>query len=159
MTFKELGLDEHIVKAVEELGFEKPSPIQEESIPLLITGDKDYVGLAQTGTGKTAAFGLPMIQQIDTNSKAIQGMILCPTRELCLQITNELKLYAKHTKGIKVVAVYGGASISDQIREIKSGVNIMVGTPGRTIDLMERRVLKFDEVKTVVHNCFNFVKF
>ena len=150
MTFKELGLDEHIVKAVEELGFEKPSPIQEESIPLLITGDKDYVGLAQTGTGKTAAFGLPMIQQIDTNSKAIQGMILCPTRELCLQITNELKLYAKHTKGIKVVAVYGGASISDQIREIKSGVNIMVGTPGRTIDLMERRVLKFDEVKTVV---------
>ena len=81
MTFKELGLDEHIVKAVEELGFEKPSPIQEESIPLLITGDKDYVGLAQTGTGKTAAFGLPMIQQIDTNSKAIQGMILCPTRE------------------------------------------------------------------------------
>ncbi|MBQ21470.1 MAG: ATP-dependent RNA helicase [Flavobacteriales bacterium] len=150
MTFKELGLDEYIVKAVEELGFEKPSPIQEESIPLLITGDKDYVGLAQTGTGKTAAFGLPMIQQIDTNSKAIQGMILCPTRELCLQITNELKLYAKHTKGIKVVAVYGGASISDQIREIKSGVNIMVGTPGRTIDLMERRVLKFDEVKTVV---------
>lgn len=150
MTFKELGLDEHIVKAVEELGFEKPSPIQEESIPLLITGDKDYVGLAQTGTGKTAAFGLPMIQQIDTNSKAIQGMILCPTRELCLQITNELKLYAKHTKGVKVVAVYGGASISDQIREIKSGVNIMVGTPGRTIDLMERRVLKFDEVKTVV---------
>lgn len=150
MTFKELGLDEHIVKAVEELGFEKPSPIQEESIPLLITGDKDYVGLAQTGTGKTAAFGLPMIQQIDTSSKSIQGMILCPTRELCLQITNELKLYAKHTKGVKVVAVYGGASISDQIREIKSGVNIMVGTPGRTIDLMERRVLKFDEVKTVV---------
>jgi ATP-dependent RNA helicase DeaD len=150
MTFKELGLDENIIKAVDELGFEKPSPIQEQSIPLLLTGDRDYVGLAQTGTGKTAAFGLPMIQQIDAQSKNIQGMILCPTRELCLQITNELKLYSKHTKGIKVVAVYGGASISEQIREIKSGVNIIVGTPGRTIDLMERKVLKFDDVKIVV---------
>lgn len=150
MTFKELGLDKNIIRAVEELGFETPSPIQQESIPALLPGDRDYVGLAQTGTGKTAAFGLPLIQQIDTEYRAIQGIILCPTRELCLQITKELKAYAKYTEGIKIVAVYGGASITEQIREIKGGINIMVGTPGRTIDLMDRKVLKFDAVSTVV---------
>jgi len=150
MTFKELGLNDNIVKSVTELGFETPSPIQEKSIPVLLEGDRDYVGLAQTGTGKTAAFGLPMIQRIDTDYRAIQALILCPTRELCLQITKEITSYSKHSEGVKVIAVYGGASISDQIRGIKKGVNIIVGTPGRTIDLMQRKVLKFDTVSTVV---------
>ncbi len=150
MTFKELGLDNNIIKSITELGFETPSPIQEKSIPVLLDTDRDYVGLAQTGTGKTAAFGLPMIQRIDTSYRAIQALILCPTRELCLQITNELTSYSKYVEGVNVVAVYGGASISDQIRQIKKGVNIIVGTPGRTIDLMDRKVLNFDTVSTVV---------
>lgn len=150
MTFKELGLDEALIKAVEALGFETPSPIQEKTIPVLLEGNRDYVGLAQTGTGKTAAFGLPLIQQIDVEYRAIQGLILCPTRELCLQITKEMKSYAKYKEGVNIVAVYGGANISDQIRDIKKGANIIVGTPGRTIDLMGRKVLKFDTVSTVV---------
>ena len=150
MTFEELGLSSDILKAVSEIGFETPSEIQEKSIPVLLESDKDYVGLAQTGTGKTAAFGLPMIQQIDTDFRAIQGLILCPTRELCLQIAKELASYSKYSDGVKVVAVYGGASISDQIRDIKKGANIIVGTPGRTIDLINRRALKFDQVSKVV---------
>ncbi len=150
MTFKELGLDKNLIKAVEDMGFETPSPIQEKSIPLLLAGDSDYVGLAQTGTGKTAAFGLPLLQQIDIDFRAIQGLILCPTRELCLQITKELKAYSKYMEGINIVAVYGGASITDQIRDIKKGANIIVGTPGRTIDLMGRKVLKFNAVSTVI---------
>ena len=150
MTFKELDLNTNILRAVEELGFEKPSEIQEKAIPTLLTSEKDLVGLAQTGTGKTAAFGLPLIQNIDTEFRAIQGLILCTTRELCMQITKELQSYAKYSEGVKIVAVYGGASISDQIRQIKKGVNIIVGTPGRTIDLMERKVMKFDTVSTVV---------
>ncbi|MCO6500117.1 MAG: DEAD/DEAH box helicase [Vicingus serpentipes] len=150
MTFKELDLNANILRAVEELGFEKPSEIQEKAIPTLLTSERDLVGLAQTGTGKTAAFGLPLIQNIDTEFRAIQGLILCPTRELCMQITKELQAYAKYSEGVKIVAVYGGAAISDQIRQIKKGVNIIVGTPGRTIDLMERKVMKFDTVSTVV---------
>lgn len=150
MTFNELGLKDEILSSLNELGFEKPTPIQEKSIPVLLNDNRDYVGLAQTGTGKTAAFGLPLIQSIDINQRAIQGLILCPTRELCLQITNELENYSKHVKGVKVVAVYGGASITDQIRKIKKGVNIVVGTPGRTIDLINRKVLSFDKVSTLV---------
>ena len=150
MTFKELGLDDNIVRSVTDLGFETPSEIQEKAIPQLLTSDTDLVGLAQTGTGKTAAFGLPMIQKIDPTYRAIQGLILCPTRELCLQITKEMTAYSKHSEGVRVTAVYGGASISDQIRDIKKGANIIVGTPGRTIDLMQRKVLKFDTVSTVV---------
>jgi len=150
MTFKELGLDDLLIKAVEDLGFENPSPIQEKSIPHLLEGTRDYVGLAQTGTGKTAAFGLPLLQHIDTEYRAIQGLILCPTRELCLQITKELKAYSKYMNGVNIVAVYGGANISEQIRDIKKGANIIVGTPGRTIDLMERKVLKFDTVSRVI---------
>ena len=150
MTFEELGLSSEILKAVSEIGFEKPSEIQEKSIPVLLESDKDYVGLAQTGTGKTAAFGLPLIESIETDFRAIQGLILCPTRELCLQIAKELKSYSKYSKGVKVVAVYGGANISEQIREIKKGANIIVGTPGRTIDLINRKALKFDEVSRVV---------
>lgn len=150
MTFEELGLSSNILKAVSEIGFEKPSEIQEKSIPVLLESDKDYVGLAQTGTGKTAAFGLPLIESIETDFRAIQGLILCPTRELCLQIAKELKSYSKYSDGVKVVAVYGGASISDQIRDIKKGANIIVGTPGRTIDLINRRALKFDQVSRVI---------
>ncbi|NQX99185.1 MAG: DEAD/DEAH box helicase, partial [Flavobacteriales bacterium] len=129
---------------------EKPSEIQEKSIPDLLTTERDYVGLAQTGTGKTAAFGLPMIQNIDTDFRAIQGLILCPTRELCIQIAREMTSYAKYSDGVKIVAVYGGASIQDQIRAIKAGANIIVGTPGRTIDLIGRKALKFDSVSKVV---------
>jgi ATP-dependent RNA helicase DeaD len=150
MTFEELGLSSDILKAVSEIGFEKPSEIQEKSIPVLLDSERDYVGLAQTGTGKTAAFGLPMIEQIDPDFRAIQGLILCPTRELCLQIAKELTAYSKYSKGVNVVAVYGGASISDQIRAIKKGANIIVGTPGRTIDLIGRKALKFDTVSKVV---------
>jgi len=150
MTFKELNLNNNLLRAVEELGFEKPSEIQEKAIPTLLTSERDLVGLAQTGTGKTAAFGLPLIQNIDPEYREIQGLILCPTRELCMQITKELQSYAKYSEGVKIVAVYGGAAISDQIRQIKKGVNIIVGTPGRTIDLMERKVIKFDTVSTVV---------
>lgn len=150
MTFKDLGLGNEILKAIKEIGFEQPSEIQEKSIPVLLETEKDYVGLAQTGTGKTAAFGLPMIEQIDTDYRAIQSLILCPTRELCLQIAKELEAYSKYSQGVKVVAVYGGASISDQIRTIKKGVNIVVGTPGRTIDLINRKALNFDSVSKVV---------
>lgn len=150
MTFKELGLNDLLIKAVGDLGFENPSPIQEKSIPQLLEGNRDYVGLAQTGTGKTAAFGLPLLQHIDTEYRAIQGLILCPTRELCLQITKELKAYSKYMNGVNIVAVYGGANISEQIRDIKKGANIIVGTPGRTIDLMERKVLRFDTVSRVI---------
>ena len=150
MTFNDLGLSAEVLKAVTALGFEKPSEIQEKSIPQLLTTERDYVGLAQTGTGKTAAFGIPMIEQIDTSYKAIQGLVLCPTRELCIQIAREMTAYSKFSDGVKVVAVYGGASIQDQIRAIKSGANIIIGTPGRTIDLIGRKALKFDSVSKVV---------
>jgi ATP-dependent RNA helicase DeaD len=150
MTFKDLGLSNELLKAVTEMGFENPSEIQEKSIPTLLDTEKDYIGLAQTGTGKTAAFGLPMIQQVDTEYKAIQALILCPTRELCIQIAKEMTQYAKYANGVNIVAVYGGASISDQIRAIKKGANIIVGTPGRTIDLIDRKALKFDSVSKVV---------
>ncbi len=150
MTFKDLGLSEELLKAVTAMGFEKPSEIQEKSIPPLLDTERDYVGLAQTGTGKTAAFGLPMIQQIDVDYRAIQGLILCPTRELCIQIAKEMTQYSKYSEGVNIVAVYGGASISDQVRAIKSGANIIVGTPGRTLDLIGRKALKFDSVSKVV---------
>jgi len=150
MTFKDLGLSEELLKAVTVMGFENPSEIQEKSIPDLLNTERDYVGLAQTGTGKTAAFGLPMIQQIDTDYRAIQGLVLCPTRELCIQIAKEMSAYAKYSDGVKIVAVYGGASISDQIRAIKNGANIIIGTPGRTLDLIARKALKFDSVSKVV---------
>ena len=149
-TFKDLGLNSDLLRAVEAMGFEKPSEIQEKAIPELLSSERDLVGLAQTGTGKTAAFGLPLIQSIENDMNGIQGLILCPTRELCLQIAKEMTAYAKFSDGVKVVAVYGGAAISDQIRQIKRGANIIVGTPGRTIDLMERKVLNFGTVSTVV---------
>ena len=136
--FEQLGLSESLLKAILDLGFENPSEVQEKAIPLLLEKDTDMVALAQTGTGKTAAFGFPVIQKIDANNRNTQALILSPTRELCLQITNELKNYSKYEKGINVVAVYGGASITEQARDIKRGAQIIVATPGRMQDMINR---------------------
>ncbi len=141
MTFDQLGLNEPLLQAIADMGFETPSAIQEKAIPTLLTEERDLVALAQTGTGKTAAFGFPLLQHIDANSKTTQGLIIAPTRELCLQITNEMKLYAKHVKGVRVVAVYGGANINEQAREISRGAQIIVATPGRMQDMMRRRLV------------------
>ena len=149
-TFEELGLQEKLLKAVDELGFTQPTPIQQKAIPVLLSGTKDLIGLAQTGTGKTAAFGLPLLQLIDIKEKYPQALIICPTRELCLQIVNELEQFKKHLPGVHVVAVYGGSSISMQIRDIRRGVQIVVATPGRLIDLIERKAVNLEAIKYVV---------
>ena len=149
-AFEALGLNEQLVKAVTDLGFEKPSEIQEKAIPVLLSGTTDFIGLAQTGTGKTAAFGLPLIQLIDGAQRHPQALIVCPTRELCLQITNDLEKFTKHTKGVYTEAVYGGASIMMQIRNLKRGVHIVIATPGRLIDLIERKAIDLQKVKYVV---------
>jgi len=148
--FIELGIRHDIVNAISELGFENPTPIQEQSIPVLLTGSNDFVGLAQTGTGKTAAFGLPLLELLDFEENYPQALILCPTRELCLQITNDIKNYAKKMGNVQVVAVYGGASISDQLRQIRRGVQIVVATPGRMLDIINRKAIDFSKVKFVV---------
>ena len=148
--FIELGIRHDIVNAISELGFENPTPIQEQSIPVLLTGSNDFVGLAQTGTGKTAAFGLPLLELLDFEENYPQALILCPTRELCLQITNDLNNYAKNMPQVHVVAVYGGASISDQLRQIKRGVQIVVATPGRMLDIINRKAIDFSQVRFVV---------
>jgi ATP-dependent RNA helicase DeaD len=148
--FIQLGIRHDIVNAISELGFENPTPIQEQSIPVLLTGSNDFVGLAQTGTGKTAAFGLPLLELLDFEENHPQALILCPTRELCLQITNDLKNYAKNMRNVHVVAVYGGASISDQLREIRRGVQIVVATPGRMLDIINRKAIDFSQVRYVV---------
>ncbi|MBX2846389.1 MAG: DEAD/DEAH box helicase [Saprospiraceae bacterium] len=150
MTFKETGLKPEIISAISELGFETPTPIQQETIPFILGSTQDLVALAQTGTGKTAAFGLPMLNQIDTDSKATQALILCPTRELCLQIANDLESYLTKTKGVFVQAVYGGTPISNQIRALKKGVQVVVGTPGRTLDLIKRKVLKVNHIQWAI---------
>lgn len=150
MTFKELGLNDALMKAIEDLGFENPTPIQLQTIPLLKSKNTDLVALAQTGTGKTAAFGLPILNALDTNTKDTQALILSPTRELCVQITNDLKKYAKYYKGLMITSVYGGASIVNQMRDIKQGSQIIVATPGRLVDLIERRAVKLSTVKTIV---------
>lgn len=150
ITFEELGLDERLVQAISEMGFVNPTPIQEKAIPVLINGTKDLIGLAQTGTGKTAAFGLPLLQLIETNDKHPQALVVCPTRELCLQIVNEIISFKKHIKGVNVVAVYGGASISLQIKDIRRGVQVVVATPGRLIDLIERKAINLEQIKYVV---------
>ncbi len=149
-TFAELGLNEQILKSIEELGYTQPTPIQEKAIPVLLSGTKDLIGLAQTGTGKTAAFGLPLLQLIEVEKKSPQALIICPTRELCMQIVNEVELFKKYSKGIQVVAVYGGTSISMQIRDIRRGVQIVVATPGRLIDLIERKAINLEEISYVV---------
>jgi ATP-dependent RNA helicase DeaD len=146
-TFQELGLNEDLLHAITDLGFEKPSEVQEKAIPLLLEEDKDLVALAQTGTGKTAAFGFPMLQKIDVDSRTTQGLILSPTRELCLQITNEIKLYGKYCKGLNVVAIYGGASISDQARAVKRGAQIIVATPGRMKDMISRNMVDISKIQ------------
>ncbi len=146
-TFQELGLNEDLLQAITDLGFTKPSEVQEKAIPLLLEEDKDLVALAQTGTGKTAAFGFPMLQKIDINSRTTQGLILSPTRELCLQITNELKLYGKYCKGLNVTAIYGGASISDQARSVKRGAQIIVATPGRMKDMISRNMVDISKIQ------------
>jgi ATP-dependent RNA helicase DeaD len=149
-TFEALGLQESILKSIEELGYTEPTPIQEKAIPVLLSGTKDLIGLAQTGTGKTAAFGLPLLQLIDAAEKYPQALVICPTRELCLQIVNELELFKKHVKGIQVLAVYGGSSISMQIRDLRRGVQIVVATPGRLIDLIERKAINLERISYVV---------
>jgi len=147
--FKALGLSEETLAALEKKGFEKPSPIQELTIPLLLNGDKDVVGQAQTGSGKTAAFGIPVIEKFDSNIRGVQALILTPTRELALQVTEEMLSY-KGTRRIWITTVYGGAPIGRQISDLEKGTNIVVGTPGRVIDLLERGKLKLDEVRYVV---------
>lgn len=146
-TFQNLGLTEDLLKAITDLGFETPSEVQEKTIPILLEQDTDLVSLAQTGTGKTAAFGFPMLQKIDVESRTTQGLILSPTRELCLQITNEMKLYGKYLKGLNVVAIYGGASITDQAREVKRGAQIIVATPGRMKDMINRKLVDISKIE------------
>ena len=149
-TFEELGVNEAIRSAILELGFEHPMPVQEEVIPYLLGENNDVIALAQTGTGKTAAYGIPVLQKTDATKKVTQALILSPTRELCLQIADDLKGFGKYIDGLHVVAVYGGASIITQIHELKHGAQIIVATPGRLIDLMERGVVKLENVRNVV---------
>ena len=149
-TFEELGVSPEILKAIKEMGYETPMPVQEEVIPYLLGNGNDVVALAQTGTGKTAAFGLPLIQKIEVKKRVPQALILCPTRELCLQIAGDLNDYSKYIDGLKVLPVYGGSSIESQIRMLKAGVHIIVATPGRLIDLMERKVAKLETIADVV---------
>lgn len=150
MTFEELGINEPILKAVEELGFVQPMPIQEAVIPFLLEENRDIVALAQTGTGKTAAYGIPLLQAVEVERKEPQAVILCPTRELCLQIAEDLKDFSRYINGLQVLPVYGGASIESQIRALKRGTHIIVATPGRLIDLMERKVANLSAVRRIV---------
>lgn len=149
MRYEDAGIDGRILRAVKELGFEHMTPIQEQAIPLFMTG-RDIIGQAQTGTGKTAAFGIPILQKIDPKNRALQAVILCPTRELAMQAADELRKFAKYMDGIKVLPVYGGQEIYKQIKNLKTGVQIVVGTPGRVMDHMRRHTLKMDQVHTVV---------
>lgn len=149
-TFEELGVSPEIRKAIEEMGYENPMPVQEEVIPYLLGNGNDVVALAQTGTGKTAAFGLPLIQKIDVEKRVPQALVLCPTRELCLQIAGDLTDYSKYITDLKILPVYGGSSIDSQIRSLKRGVHIIVATPGRLIDLMERKVAHLETIRDVV---------
>jgi ATP-dependent RNA helicase DeaD len=148
--FAELGLNDKLIMAIDELGFTEPTPIQQQAIPVLLSGTKDLIGLAQTGTGKTAAFGLPLLQLIDQAQRHPQALVVCPTRELCMQIVNEVNIFKKFLPVVNIVAVYGGASIVSQIREIKRGVQIVVATPGRLIDLIERKAINLEQIKYVV---------
>ncbi|MEX0988503.1 MAG: DEAD/DEAH box helicase [Bacteroidales bacterium] len=150
VLFNEMGLDDSIQKAVSELGFTEATPIQEKVIPQILGKKQDLIALAQTGTGKTAAFGLPLIQNADMTDNAVQGLILCPTRELCMQISSDLKDYSKYTKNFHVIPVYGGAPIDKQIQKLKRGGQIVVGTPGRVRDLIERKVLKIEKIRWLV---------
>ena len=147
--FRALGLSEDILEALEKKGYEVPTPIQEQTIPLLLNGNLDIVGQAQTGTGKTAAFGLPILERFDSTQRSVQALVLAPTRELAIQTAEEIKSF-KGSKRIWITTVYGGAPISSQMRELEKGTHVVVGTPGRVIDLIERKKLILDEVKYVV---------
>ncbi len=150
MTFKELGVAEPILRAIDELGFVTPMPVQEAVIPYLLGVGNDVIALAQTGTGKTAAYGIPLIQKINCDNREVQAIVICPTRELCLQITDDMRSFSKYVEGLRIVPVYGGAGIEGQIRSLRQGVQIIVATPGRLIDLMERGVAHLDKVENVV---------
>ena len=172
MTFEELGVMPELLRAIEEMGYEQPMPIQAETIPVILQQGRDLVGLAQTGTGKTAAFGLPLLQSVDIvpvysefqikkdrktgkwidpeDAPQPQVLILAPTRELCLQIASDLQDYAKYLRGMAILPVYGGSSIGSQIGQLKRGVHVVVATPGRLIDLIERGACRLDNVKTLV---------
>lgn len=150
MTFKDLGLRPEVLQALNDLGFENPTPIQEEAIPELLSSQRDLVGLAQTGTGKTAAFGLPLIELTDFTKKHVQALIVAPTRELGMQIASDMKTFTKHVQGARVATIYGGASIDKQAKEIRGGAQIVVATPGRLIDMMKRNIIKLSEVNVVV---------
>jgi ATP-dependent RNA helicase DeaD len=149
-TFEELGIDQGLLNSITALGFTEPTPIQEKAIPVLLQGTKDFIGLAQTGTGKTAAFGLPLLQLIDKQQKSPQALIICPTRELCLQITKDLETFKKGYGSISVTPVYGGTSITMQIRDLRRGTQIVVATPGRLIDLIERKAIDLEKIHYVV---------
>ena len=149
IKFEELGLSDAILKAVVEMGFEAASPIQAKAIPAVMSGC-DVLGQAQTGTGKTAAFGIPLLERIDPKDKSLQALVLCPTRELAIQVAEEIRRLAKFMHGIKVLPIYGGQEISKQIRSLKAGTQIVIGTPGRVMDHMRRKTVKFDDVKMVV---------
>ena len=149
LRYEDAGIDGRILRAVKELGFEHMTPIQEQAIPLFMTG-RDIIGQAQTGTGKTAAFGIPILQKINPENRSLQAVILCPTRELAMQAADELRKFAKYMNGIKVLPIYGGQEIYKQIKNLKTGVQIVVGTPGRVMDHMRRHTLKMDQVHTVV---------
>lgn len=149
-TFADLGLEEGILQSIAALGFTEPTPIQEKAIPVLLQGTRDFVGLAQTGTGKTAAFGLPLLQLVNRENKYPQALVICPTRELCLQISADLKNFRAKKQPVAVTAVYGGASIGEQIRELKRGVHVVVATPGRLIDLIERKAIDLEHIEYVV---------
>ncbi len=149
-TFQELGLNEELLQAITDMGFKTPSEVQEKAIPILLKTETDLVALAQTGTGKTAAFGFPMLEKIAIDSRTTQGLILSPTRELCLQITNEMKQYGKYCKGLNVVAIYGGSSITEQAREVKRGAQIIVATPGRMKDMISRRLVDISKIQYAV---------
>jgi ATP-dependent RNA helicase DeaD len=149
-TFEELGIDARLIQSTTELGYVNPTAIQEQAIPVLLSGTKDFIGLAQTGTGKTAAFGLPLLHIIDEKAKYPQALVVCPTRELCMQIVKEIEIFKKYMTGISVVAVYGGTSIGLQIRDLKRGVQIIVATPGRLIDLIERKAINLEQIQYVV---------
>lgn len=149
LRYDESGIDKKILKGIKEMGFEVMTPIQAQAIPVLLEG-KDIIGQAQTGTGKTAAFGIPLIQNVDADNKHLQAIVLCPTRELAIQAAEELRKLAKFTHGIKVLPIYGGQDINTQIRSLKTGVQIVVGTPGRVMDHMRRRTMKLDHIRTMV---------
>lgn len=150
MSFEALGIEGPLLQGILKLGFTTPTPIQEKAIPILLSGTKDFVGLAQTGTGKTAAFGLPLLQLVDIQSRHPQALIVCPTRELCVQITKDMTSFSTSKKGVKMVAVYGGASIGTQIRDLKAGAQIVVATPGRLIDLIERKAINLENINYIV---------